>query len=295
MKKGIILGILIMILLSVAGYFFYDAQKTVTEIKEVPVKKSITYRFTLKNTTEQLITGQTFWVYAPVEKNASQQVEKIKASHPYELIKDKYNNQILAFPINNLAPFSRRIIRIQVALTLSKNLHNMPLLDTTEYLVSTENINIQDPKIKQLSATLKQSETKESAYKAYQWVAANIKYTGYKSKQLNASDTLKTLAGDCTEYMHLLSTINRINQIPTREIGGYVVSQSPVLKAYEYHNWNEIYMDGQWHISDAQKKNHLKGYQNYIAFHNYGNDPLNPLNNAHRYKVSDQRINVKMK
>ncbi len=258
------------------------------------ISKHLKYSFTLRNNSDKNLTQSTFWVYAPVKETASQQVQSIKASHEYELITDKFNNQILAFQLKQFAPYASKLLSLKISLKMSETPNRQTLSAADHYLKSTHFLNLSDPKIKQLSSQLHHKNLAQSAINAYQWSVDNIRYSGYRARQLTASETLNTREGDCTEYMHVLTAINRSNRIPTREVGGYIVAQSRILKASEYHNWAESYLDGRWQLSDPQNKKHQHSHHHYIAFQYYGDDPLNPLNDVHRYKVSDPLISVTM-
>lgn len=275
------------------GYFF-NAQNILPEPASYPVTKHIKYRFSLHNKSNERLNNQLFRVYAPVKETASQKVIEIKASQKYTLITDKYKNQILVFHFAELAPYSSKQISIQVQLNMAKIPNYQTLSISEDYLQSTPYVELDAPQVQQLSAIIKQKSDAQSALKAYQWSVNNIRYNGYRAEQMSASETLKRRVGDCTEFMHVVTAINRSNQIATREVAGYIVSQSRILKSNEYHNWAESYLDGRWLLSDPQNKKHQRDHQDYIAFRHYGNDPLNPLQDVHRYKVSDPRLRVVM-
>lgn len=73
--------------------------------------------------------------------------------------------------------------------------------------------------------------------------------------------------------------------MPARVLGGYVMDRNGAPKADEYHNWAEVYMDGAWHLVDAQKENYRSNGQQYIATRVLSQNVPNALNSVHRYRV----------
>ena len=75
----------------------------------------------------------------------------------------------------------------------------------------------------------------------------------------------------------------RANGIPARMVGGYNIDNNAVLKATDYHNWAELYVDGAWLLLDTQKGRWLAPPEQYVAFRHYRDQAINPVGLAHRY------------
>jgi hypothetical protein len=66
------------------------------------------------------------------------------------------------------------------------------------------------------------------------------------------------------------------------------------LKPATYHNWAEFYIDGEWSISDPQKKIFMKGASNYIAMRLIGISTKDPALQFNRYGFKGEGLKVKM-
>lgn len=281
-----------------AVYWFTAQKSTVNENKIIhdSITKHLKYRFTITNTSHQTLTNPKFWAFAPVKNTSTQSVISLTASEDYELLSDDLSNQVLAFTWKHWPPYATKVITVQAKIKLFNKPQPEVLNPIQEkvYLQSTQWINKADSNLVAIAEQVKHENLSQSASNAFQWTASNINYSGYQSKQKSASDTLRTGKGDCTEYMHLVTALNRINDIPTREVAGFVMEQDRLLKADEYHNWAEAYVDGKWELSDPQNKKHQQDYKNYIAFRHYGDEKNKPLLASHRFKTNTPQLNVVM-
>jgi transglutaminase-like putative cysteine protease len=257
------------------------------------INKNIQYSFTIQNTTNHLISKADFWVYAPVKKNSIQKNKSLTSSHPYELITDKLNNQILHYTFSNIAPFASLIISINAKLLMQ----NSPLIDKGEnlkfFLQPEKYIESDKSEIKKLARSLRGKTINETAERTFKWVAANIKYDGYSSYDHGALYVLKEKKGDCTEFSYLFVALCRANGIPARAVGGYICSENTILSAEKYHNWAEVYLDKAWQIADAQKNVYLQDQANYIALRIIDSNK-NPVGDNHRFRLEGEGIKVKM-
>lgn len=71
-----------------------------------------------------------------------------------------------------------------------------------------------------------------------------------------ASEVARNRSGDCTEHGVLLAALARAAGIPSRGVSGIVqVPEGPLgaegLKAFGYHMWTQVYIDGKWVDIDA--------------------------------------------
>lgn len=258
------------------------------------INRNIQYSFTVQNTTNHLISKADFWVYAPVKKNSIQENISLTSSHPYELITDKLNNQILHFTFSNVAPFATTVISIDAKLLMHNNLLIDKRASLKPFLLPERYIESDRVEIKKLAQRLRGKTLNETAERTFRWVAANIKYDGYSSYDRGALYALKEKKGDCSEFTYLFVALCRANGIPARAVGGYVCSENTILSADRYHNWAEVYLDKAWQIADAQKNVFLRDQVYYIAMRIIDNNNKNPMGDYHRFRLEGEGIKVKM-
>lgn len=260
-----------------------------------PILRDIQYGFTLRNKTNRLLKEAEFWTYAPVKMTSTQKCIKLKISHPYQLIVDDLGNQILYFKLEDFPPHSTKLITVQAGLELSDIPNPIPIDDDHPFLRSEKYIESSHPELLQLARKFGSVTAKKIAENVYRWVADNINYAGYLRDSRGALYALRNKRGDCTEYMYLFAALCRANKIPARGIGGYVRSESSILKPGSYHNWAEFYEEGAWRICDPQKKVFMENSSHYIAMRIIGESPKNPMGEFNRFRFSGDGLEVKMK
>ena len=237
-----------------------------------------------------------FWVYAPVKKTSFQQTDVITASHEYQISEDELGNQVLHFKFSNFAPFASKIIKLETKLLLS----SLPIIQKIEnksiFLHAEKYVEVDNQEIKTLSKQFQKSDALSNARNTMNWVHQNIKYAGYIEDDRGALYALKSKKGDCTEYMYLFAALMRNQGIPVRNMGGYIYSENKVLKAEDFHNWSEIYLNGKWQIVDSQNGKFLEKQSDYIAFRVISsniNKKISPTN-TQRFAISNINISVNM-
>lgn len=260
------------------------------------IKRTLRYSFTLQNKTNTVLNNVDFWVYAPVEETSNQKVESVTASHSYELTKDELGNQVLHFKIKQFSPYASKIIKLESKLLLSNEPVFKKILYKDIYLQAEKYVEVENPQIKSIANQFKTTDKLKNAKNTMNWVHQNIKYAGYIEDDRGALYALKARKGDCTEFMYLYTALIRNQGIPTRNMGGYVYSENKVLKAEDFHNWSEIYLNGKWQVVDPQNGKFLENQNNYIAFRvisNKINKNLTPAN-TQRFAISRQDISVRI-
>jgi len=129
---------------------------------------------------------------------------------------------------------------------------------------------------------------------AYSWVAENIAYAGYIEEDRGALYALRNKRGDCTEYMYLFSALARSQGIPTRGVGGFVIADDAVLKARDFHNWAEVYLDRKWRVVDPQHKKFLQTEPDYIAMRLLFDRDDGAIGNTQGFSHADENLDLKM-
>ncbi len=263
-------------------------------LSEYSIPRQVQYHFTLQNKSNRLLKQAEFWTYAPVQQTAMQYCSRIESSHPYKLITDILGNQILSFTFDEFLPYATRIITVKAEVLLSKRANPLPVPDLQTFLRPEKYIESDDPELCRLAQELKASTPLKTAEKIFHWVVSNVQYAGYLRNDRGALYALRYKQGDCTEFMYLFTALCRANNIPARCIGGYICRENTMLKPGNYHNWTEFYIDGEWRISDPQKKVFMKDASNYIAMRLIRGSTNNLALQFNRYRFKGEGLNVKM-
>jgi len=259
-----------------------------------PITRDIQYSFTIRNKTNQLLKEAEFWTYAPVRLTSTQKSLNLEVSHPYKLIVDDQGNQVLHFRFENLAPYSVQLVTIGARLGLSDIPNQIPIDDIQPFLRPERYIESDHPELQQFAKKFGSSTARESAEKAFRWVADNVRNAGYLKDSRGALYAFRNKRGDCTEYMCLFTALCRANKIPARGIGGYVCSESSILEPSSYHNWTEFYEEGAWRTADPQKNVFMQNPSHYIAMRIISESSKNPMGEFDRFRFSGEGLEVKM-
>ncbi|MFO7736485.1 MAG: transglutaminase-like domain-containing protein, partial [bacterium] len=83
---------------------------------------------------------------------------------------------------------------------------------------------------------------------ALDFVHRHIKNKTYDHINLSAKEVLLKKSGDCTEHSTLLSALLKASEIPVKMVYGVVLGKN---NKFMFHNWNEVYIDGNWIPVDA--------------------------------------------
>jgi transglutaminase-like putative cysteine protease len=106
----------------------------------------------------------------------------------------------------------------------------------------TEN-NLFTPYLKHLSKDIIGNETNDyiKARKIYEWICKNIVWTNPKPVLGDKAEyTAKYKRGDCGEKANLFISLCRINKIPARSQGGWVVEPN---ENHSQHTWAQVYFE----------------------------------------------------
>ena len=259
------------------------------------IPKTIRYRLTVRNTSNEFIQQSNFKTYAPVKQTSNQVLEKLSASQAFELIEDKYGNQILDFSIENLPPYGVKVITVTAIVRFSPQAQVMPSPHNGAFLAPENYVESDHPAIRQAAKRFEKFTQADKAKPIFNWVSQHIKDTNYIKRDRGAVYALKAKKGDCTEFMYLTMALLRNQNIPARGVGGFIIGDnSAILHAEAYHNWAEYYQAGRWHIADPLNKILDAKTEYFLSFRIINNDEKDPLSNTHRFLVFDKRLKVKM-
>jgi len=120
-----------------------------------------------------------------------------------------------------------------------------------EYLASTQYLQCDDPKVKELAAKAAGDETDPAriARRMERYVYEKLGKKNFSTNMASAAEVARTMDGDCTEHAMLLAAMLRAKGIPSRVVIGFVYVEK--LSAFGGHMWTEANLDGHWIPLDA--------------------------------------------
>ena len=108
-----------------------------------------------------------------------------------------------------------------------------------QFLKQEDYIESENTLIREIAESLRSRSRERTVEKIYDYVTGNMKYSGYKKKDLGAFYAATNKKGDCSEYADLFVALCRARNIPARVVDGYT-SQS---QNTPNHAWVEVYFD----------------------------------------------------
>lgn len=252
----------------------------------------VRYGFTLQNTSDQVIPRAELWVCAPLKKAAGQEGVTVRASQPYEAAEDRMGNHILYFVFSNMAPYSVKLVTIEVDLWMG-TVANLPAPKGNAWLGAEPLVEIEDPEFRAEAPTFNVTNVMDKARAIYEWVRENMQDGGYDARDRGALFALIHRKGDCTEYALLFTALCRLNGIPARAMGGYRTDRNTVLGPVDYHNWAEFYAQGAWRIADPHGGVFDDQTGQYLATRILGESD-SPLGSFARYRGQGEGLKVEM-
>jgi transglutaminase-like putative cysteine protease len=255
--------------------------------------KQIRYSFTLSNTSNKFIEKAEFWTYAPVPKTSHQKVMNITSNMKFKQTADELGNNILNFEVDNIPPFGAKIISVTADLMMSVRPIPSVLADSARFKSPEPFVESNDERIVQLASRLRDVNLNHTVRNDYDWVVKNIKSETYVAEDRGAAYAYESRKGDCTEFSYLLTALFRAQQIPARPMGGYVFDSNGVVKAMDYHNWTEFYLNGAWQIADAQKGALMDKQTDYVAMREITTGGKLPIG-SQRFSYAGEGLQVTM-
>ncbi len=284
---AIIIGIFI---LGLCGWYLYPSAPLI-ETRT----KTLSYKYTLINTTNRLIQDVDFFTRAPVKQTPYQRCRQIQPSPPCRILADKAGNQILHFRFERLVPYASQMITVEATVEMSDAAKKEKLKDKRQWLRPEPYVESNDPLIVSTSNQLRKNNTIATAKAMFEFVAGHIAWSGYLRSERGARYALKYRKGDCTEYADLFTALCRAGGIPSQRLGGYIFSQeSGQLDGRRYHNWSQAFIDGHWIVVDPQNRVFDRRAGDYIAMRiiDEHRDPEIP--EFYRFKIVGKGVAVKM-
>ena len=250
-----------------------------------PVSRQLRLTLTIANPTDKTLVDQTVWLYGPVKRTATQELQKLDINFPYQLDEDALGNQIIVIKIDRLAPFAIKLVSIRADLLMGAQPGASELQQPGLFLANEAHIEKDDPAIRAAAAALKADDPATTAAHIYDWVKSTMHYAGFIAEDLGARYAVMNRTGDCTEYAFLATALGRASDVPARTMGGFVMDRNGSPGADAYHNWAELYWNGSWHLLDAQKENFRSKAEWYVATEIVSSQVKNAMQGYHRFRV----------
>lgn len=121
--------------------------------------------------------------------------------------------------------------------------------DFTEYLEPTPMAQCDDPEVKERAEEVtREAKTPLEKVRALaHWVNRNLGKQYTEVAGLSARQTLREMAGDCSEHAVLFEAMARAVGVPTRECSGYVF----LGEIGGRHAWSQVWVDERWQHVDC--------------------------------------------
>ncbi len=258
-------------------------------------EKTVRWSFLVKNTGSDVIESAHFSTYAPVKFTSTQDLLDLSSNYSFDLISDRYQNQVMNFSLGMMPPFSEKVVTITAKVRLYKYPRFSILRGKEAFLIEEPFIELNNPRLQAKAKELNSFFKFETIQNIFEWVNRYIKPIGFVSDDRGASYALKYKVGDCTEYMYLFIALSRLADVPARGVGGWFFDDAnQILKASEYHNWAQYFDRGRWRLADAQNRVLDDKNTSYLAFRIFGQDEVSPMNNTHRFVSFSENLLVRM-
>lgn len=249
-------------------------------------------RFTLRfeNPHNRSLEGQRFWCYLPMAIASRQQLKQIDVSMTYRVLEDELGHRVLELTHGTFPPLAQRVVTVSAEINVGHIPQPQALSQPSAWLSPERFIESDDERVREVARTLRRESDMTTARAIFEWVQSHITYSGYLADDLGARYALVHGRGDCTEFADLVVALARANGIPARMVGGYVTAQDSMLRSTDYHNWAEVFLDGEWCVVDAQKREWRPPLWQYIAFRIYRDSATNPVGLSHRYRLDGDLV-----
>lgn len=258
--------------LLVSGLVYYFVNKPGQDISSGKTSiRHVSYSLVFANAGPDVIPKAELWVNGPNRQTGVQACDAIKADHSFQTLTDDHNNQILHFRFENLPPYGQKIINIEATLSMKGSPPAIPLADSRQYLEKEQYVEISDERmIRQAQQLAADSETK-TVENIFRFVEKSISRTTYSADEKGALYSLLRKKGDCTEFMHLVLALCRVNAIPARAVSGYIVSGDQRLSPDALHDWAEVYLKGRWRVIDPFFSAFMDHEERYLVMQIHAN------------------------
>ncbi|MDR6679153.1 transglutaminase domain-containing protein [Pseudomonas oryzihabitans] len=207
---------------------------------------------------------------------------QVKSSVPFVV-----DGENLVFSAGDFSPYQVKHVKVYFEGMGAKSERNFTSGSDTYPLTANPS-----PELIALSKSFSGLSHQEKIRAVYQWMVANIAFTGIDRQVEGANSALSSKSGDCTEHMLLAGELLARNGVRVRRALGLVVpAMSRKVTSVNLHNWLEAYHRGGWFILDSAYKTYQasEAEGKYLGLHYYkGEEEL-----SYRiFGIRDKRLQV---
>ena len=232
-----------------------------------PINRQVHWELTVRNQTAQAFRDVEVFSFLPFPETWQQQLLSVEANHAIEQQLDSPDQPVARVLLESVPPYGQRHIRFVANLAMADHFDNQEQTSTDRWLMPEPLIESDHQQVTRLATQLKQDDELQTARAIYDWLLAEITYSGYDPIDRGALFALAERKGDCTEYAALAVALARANAIPARLVNGYVVQNDGRLSPFAFHAWAELLVNERWLIVDAQQEHFDPAPEHYLATH----------------------------
>jgi hypothetical protein len=233
-----------------------DFKETETAVLSLPSR--VTYRYVLESRNLSATQECRARFAVPVPGNAADQtVESLTWLSPPQAIKDdRYGQPVACFEQVIPAPGSFTLgyraqavtwaVRYKITELPLSALENIPEDIKKEYLADDSRFSMESPLMKEAALAARTDAAgnepggvKQLIENIARYIITRMEYNMDDTWE-NAGAVLKNGRGSCSEYSFVFSALARLNNIPTRLVGGIIIKD----KENSFHRWTEVFYPG---------------------------------------------------
>ena len=222
--------------------------------------RTVQYAFELRNEGGLPVRDVEISGLLPMERTDFQLCRTISTNFPHVVVPEAHSRHFRSHPVT-LGPFGRRLFRVRSIVDFGR-FHEKGDVEAWRHSeIRDEERRILAPVLSEVTRR-KQGET---ARAAYDWARSRIRRAGYRARPKGVGDVLLSGSGDCTDMANLLVVLLRESGIPARRVSGFFIGESGTLSASDYHDWVEVFLEGEWELMDPFYGKFMEEENRYVA------------------------------
>lgn len=260
---------------------------------DYPVSRRVHWDYVIRNATSSALIDVEVFSFLPLSETWQQSLDRVTGAYPVEESLSEPGRPIGRIDLATIPPYGQRTVRLTAELSMASGFDNPEPAGADDFLSSEPLIESDDERIRKLAETLLRDDAVDTAAAIYDWLVAEISYSGFDPVDRGALYALTQGRGDCSEYGALAVALARAGGLPARLVSGYVMPEDGHLAVHAFHSWAEIRVDDRWLIIDAQDRIFDPRPSSYLATH-YGINS-SPTNRWTRFYSPETAVVIEMR
>lgn len=227
-------------------------------ISSLATAQDIELTVRVRNDGATVVSGARMCGLLPIAENAA--AEKWLVSGPAGL---QSQDEGYCLGLNDFGPYQAQSLQLRW----------FPAGAATDQLVAPDYPLSSQPssELQSLAASFSRYPQAERPERIYDWMVANIEFSGIRRGIDGAEHALSQRQGDCTEHMLLAAELLARNGFAVRRVLGVALSEDQKrINASDLHNWLEYSDNREWRIFDSSRRTFIEpGSRRYIALLHY--------------------------